>query len=125
VRVTKSGDENILEITATNEGDSNTVYTRIKNFKGIGTYFIPGEGSTANVGNLIKDVKDYQNINNFYEATRPNSAGISNGVGRVNITAYSENSISGDLVLIGNNPAGKQAMLGAAKFNVTQNASWK
>jgi hypothetical protein len=125
VHVTKSGDENIIEITAINQRDSNTVYTRIKNFKGVGTYFIPGEGTTANVGNLIKDVKDYQNINNFYEATRPNSAGISNGVGRVNITSYSENSISGDLVLIGNNPAGQQAILGAAKFNVTQNASWK
>jgi hypothetical protein len=77
------------------------------------------------VGNLIKDVQDYQNKNNFYEATRPNSAGISNGVGRVNITTYTENTIAGDLVLIGNNPAGQQAILGAAKFNVTQNTTWK
>lgn len=111
-------DETILEIKATNLNDSETVYTQIKNFKGVGTYFIPGDGTSDNIGNLIKDVQDYQNKNNFYEATRPNSAGISNGVGRVNITSYSEDAICGDLVLIGNNPAGQQAILGSAKFKV-------
>ena len=108
----------MLEIKATSVNDSETVYTQIKNFKGVGTYFIPGDGTSNNIGNLIKDIQDYQNKNNFYEATRPNSAGISNGVGRVNITSYSEDAISGDLVLIGNNPAGQQAILGSAKFKV-------
>jgi len=116
--VAKVSDETTLEITATSVTDSETVYTRIKNFKGVGTYFIPGDGTSSNIGNLIKDFQDYQNKNNFYEATRPNSAGISNGVGRVNITAYSEDAITGDLVLIGNNPAGQQAILGSAKFKV-------
>ncbi len=116
--VSNVSDETILEIKATNLNDSETVYTQIKNFKGVGTYFIPGDGTSDNIGNLIKDVQDYQNKNNFYEATRPNSAGISNGVGRVNITSYSEDAISGDLVLIGNNPAGQQAILGSAKFKV-------
>jgi hypothetical protein len=116
--ITHLGEEQILEITATSQNDSETVYTQIKNFKGVGTYFIPGDGSSSNVGNLIKDIQDYQNKNNFYEATRPNSSGISNGVGRVNITYYSHEAIVGDLVLIGNNPAGQQAILGAGKFKV-------
>jgi hypothetical protein len=111
-------DETMLEITATSKNDSQTVYTHIKNFKGVGTYFIPGDGTSANIGNLIKDIQDYQNKNNFYEATRPNSSGISNGVGRVNITSYTKDAITGDLVLIGNNPAGQQAILGSAKFKV-------
>ena len=116
--ITHLGEEQILEITATSLNDSETVYTQIKNFKGLGTYFIPGDGSSSNIGNLIKDIHDYQNKNNFYEATRPNAAGIANGVGRVNITAYSNDVIAGDLVLIGNNPAGHQAILGSAKFKV-------
>ncbi len=116
--ITLLGEEQILEIKATSLNDSETVYTQIKNFKGVGTYFIPGDGSSSNIGNLIKDIQDYQNKNNFYEATRPNAAGISNGVGRVNITSYSSEAIVGDLVLIGNNPAGQQAILGAAKFKV-------
>jgi len=116
--ITKVSDETTLEITATNTNDSETVYAQIKNFKGVGTYFIPGDGTSSNIGNLIKDFQDYQNKNNFYEATRPNSVGISNGVGRVNITSYTEDAISGDLVLIGNNPAGQQAILGSAKFKV-------
>ena len=107
-----------LEITATNTNNSETIYVKIINFKGIGTYFIPGDGTSDNIGNLIKNIQDYHNKENFYEATRPNSAGISNGVGRVNITSYSEDAISGDLVLIGNNPAGQQAILGSAKFKV-------
>lgn len=116
--ISRLGEDQILEITATSLNDSETVYTQIKNFKGEGTYFIPGDGSSSNIGNLIKDINDYQEKNNFYEATRPNGAGIANGVGRVNITAYSNNMIAGDLVLIGNNPAGQQAILGAAKFKV-------
>jgi hypothetical protein len=115
---TQLGGEQMLEIKATSLNDSETVYAQIKNFKGVGTYFIPGDGSSSNIGNLIKDIQDYQNKNNFYEATRPNAAGISNGVGRVNITAYTNEGISGDLVLIGNNPAGQQAILGSAKFKV-------
>ena len=116
--ISKVSDENLLEIKATSVNDSEAVYAHIKNFKGVGTYFIPGDGTSENIGNLIKDVQDYQNKNNFYEATRPNAAGISNGVGRVNITSYTEDAISGDLVLIGNNPAGQQAILGSAKFKV-------
>jgi hypothetical protein len=117
-KFTKIGNQTSLEITATNSNDSETIYTKIMDFKGIGTYFIPGDGTSDNIGNVIKDVHDYQNKNNFYEATRPNAAGISNGVGRVNITAYSDDAISGNLVLIGNNPSGQQAILGAAKFQV-------
>ncbi len=116
--ITQEGDFSKLEITATSMNDSATVYTLIKNFKGVGTYFIPGDGTSANIGNLIKDVKDFQNKNNFYEATQPNASGISNGVGRVNITSYSPDVIIGNLVIIGNNPAGQQAILGAAKFKV-------
>ena len=116
--ISKVSDENLLEIKATSVNDSEAVYAHIKNFKGVGTYFIPGDGTSENIGNLIKDVQDYQNKNNFYEATRPNAAGISNGVGRVNITSYTEDAISGDLVLRGNNPAGQQAILGSAKFKV-------
>ncbi len=116
--ISKISDENQLEIKAVSMNDSETVYTQIKNFKGVGTYFIPGDGTSENIGNLIKDVQDYQNKNNFYEATRPNAAGISNGVGRVNITTYTEDVLAGDLVLIGNNPAGQQAILGSAKFKV-------
>ena len=116
--ISKVSDENLLEIKATSANDSEAVYAHINNFKGVGTYFIPGDGTSENIGNLIKDVQDYQNKNNFYEATRPNAAGISNGVGRVNITSYTEDAISGDLVLIGNNPAGQQAILGSAKFKV-------
>jgi hypothetical protein len=114
----KESDLSTLEITATSDNDSATVYALIKNFKGVGTYFIPGDGTTANIGNLIKDLQDNQNKNNFYEATRPNSVGISNGVGRVNITTFTKKEISGNLVIIGNNPAGQQAILGAAKFKV-------
>jgi hypothetical protein len=116
--ITKESDLTTLEITATSVNDSATVYAKIKNFKGVGTYFIPGDQATTNIGNLIKDLHDFQNKNNFYEATQPNASGISNGVGRVNITSYTTDAIMGDLVIIGNNPAGQQAILGAAKFKV-------
>lgn len=116
--VIEEGGLKTLEITATSENDSTTVYALIKNFKGVGTYFIPGDGTSTNIGNVIKDLQDNENKNNFYEATRPNSIGISNGVGRVNIKSDTKEVISGDLVIIGNNPAGQQAILGAAKFKV-------
>jgi len=116
--ITKENELATLEITATSTSDSATVYTKIKNFKGVGTYFIPGDQESTNIGNLIKNLQDFQNKNNFYEATQPNANGISNGVGRVNITSYTSDVIMGDLVIIGNNPAGQQAILGAAKFKV-------
>jgi hypothetical protein len=48
----------------------------------------------------------------------PNKEGVQNGVGRVNITKLSEHEIEGDLILIGNNPRGEQAVLETAKFKI-------
>ena len=60
----------------------------------------------------------YSDKNNFFESTLPNKEGVQNGVGRVNITAVTEKEIEGELILIGNNSKGDQAVLESAKFKI-------
>jgi hypothetical protein len=64
-------------------------------------------------------VDDFRNKNNFYEAKMPDSSGVQNGVGRLNITYLSDTEIEGNLVLIGNNPKGQKAVLESSKFKVS------
>jgi hypothetical protein len=111
--------EKVLSLTATAEGSLESVYIKIFNLKGAGTYFIPGDGQIGNIGNIIKNLDQYKDKNNFYEATLPNKEGVQNGVGRVNITLLNENVIEGELILIGNNPKGEQALLESAKFKIS------
>jgi hypothetical protein len=110
--------EKALSLTATANGSLESVYVKIYNLKGPGTYFIPGDGQIENIGNLIKNLDNYGDKDNFFEATLPNKEGVQNGVGRVNITKLSEHEIEGDLILIGNNPRGEQAVLETAKFKI-------
>jgi hypothetical protein len=110
--------ENTLTITATNKENLESVYLKIFKLKGPGTYFIPGDGEIENIGNLIKNLDHYKDKNNFFESTLPNKEGVQNGVGRVNITVVTEKEIQGELILIGNNSAGDQAVLESAKFNI-------
>lgn len=110
--------ENSLTITATDEKNSESVYLKIFKLKGPGTYFIPGNGDVENIGNLIKNIHHFTDKNNFYESTLPNNEGVENGVGRVNITVFSEKVIEGELILIGNNYKGDQAVLESAKFKI-------
>jgi hypothetical protein len=116
--LTKELGEKALSLTATADGSLESVYVKIYNLKGPGTYFIPGDGQIENIGNLIKNLDNYQNKDNFFEATLPNKDGVQNGVGRVNITKLSEHEIEGDLILIGNNPHGEQAVLETARFKI-------
>ncbi|MHA8051735.1 hypothetical protein V7S79_11545 [Aquirufa sp. ROCK-SH2] len=111
--------EKVLTLNATAEGSLESIYIKIFNLKGAGTYFIPGDGQIENIGNLIKNLDQYKDKNNFYEATLPNKDGIQNGVGRVNITKLTDTEIEGDLILIGNNPKGEQALLESAKFKIS------
>jgi hypothetical protein len=110
--------ENTLTITATNKENLETVYLKIFKLKGPGTYFIPGDGEIENIGNLIKNLDHYKEKNNFFESTLPNKEGVQNGVGRVNITAVTVKEIEGELILIGNNSSGDQAVLESAKFKI-------
>jgi hypothetical protein len=116
--LTKELGEKALSLTATAEGSLESVYVKIYNLKGPGTYFIPGDGQIENIGNLIKNLDNYKNKDNFFEATLPNKDGVQNGVGRVNITKLTEHQIEGDLILIGNNPHGEQAVLETARFKI-------
>jgi hypothetical protein len=110
--------ENTLTITATNQENQESVYLKIFKLKGPGTYFIPGDGEIENIGNLIKNIDQYTDKSNFYESTLPNKEGVQNGVGRVNITRVTEKEIEGELILIGNNAKGDQAVLESAKFKI-------
>ena len=110
--------ENTLTITATNKENLESVYLKIFKLKGPGTYFIPGDGYIENIGNLIKNLDHYKDKNNFFESTLPNKEGVQNGVGRVNITVVTEKEIEGELILIGNNSSGDQAVLESAKFKI-------
>jgi hypothetical protein len=110
--------ENTLTITATNKENLESVYLKIFKLKGPGTYFIPGDGEIENIGNLIKNLEHYTDKNNFFESTLPNKEGVQNGVGRVNITVVTEKEIEGELILIGNNSKGDQAVLESAKFKI-------
>ena len=110
--------ENTLTITATNKENLESVYLKIFKLKGPGTYFIPGDGEIENIGNLIKNLDHFSDKNNFFESTLPNKEGVQNGVGRVNITLATEKEIEGELILIGNNLRGDQAVLESAKFKI-------
>jgi hypothetical protein len=110
--------ENTLTVTATNKENLESVYLKIFKLKGPGTYFIPGDGEIENIGNLIKNLDHYTDKNNFFESTLPNKEGVQNGVGRVNITVANEKEIEGELILIGNNSRGDQAVLESAKFKI-------
>jgi hypothetical protein len=107
-----------LTLTATKEDNLESVYLKIYNMNGPGTYFIPGDGEIGNIGNLIKNLDKYTDKNNFYESSLPNKEGVQNGVGRVNITRITEHEIEGELILIANNPQGEQAILESAKFKI-------
>ncbi|MHA8053593.1 hypothetical protein [Aquirufa sp. OSTEICH-129A] len=108
----------VLTLTCTQENSLESVYLKIFKVKGPGTYFIPGDGEISNIGNLIKNLDNYQDKNNFFESSLPNKEGVKNGVGRVNITKITSNYIEGELILIANNPKGQQAVLESAKFKV-------
>lgn len=110
--------ESTLTITATNKENLESVYLKIFKLKGPGTYFIPGNGEIENIGNLIKNLDRYKDKNNFFESTLPNKEGVQNGVGRVNITLVTETEVEGELILIGNNSTGDQAVLESAKFKI-------
>ena len=110
--------EKTLTITATNKDNLESIYLKIFKLKGPGTYFIPGDGEIENIGNLIKNLEHYTDKNNFFESTLPNKEGVLNGVGRVNITLVTEKEIDGELILIGNNSKGDQAVLESAKFKI-------
>ena len=116
-----AGNQQIFRLTATNSQTQESVFLQINQLKGIGTYFIPGDGDVENIGNLIKNLTDFSNKNNFYQAKLPNEQGVENGVGRVNITKITDKTIEGDLVIIGNNPLGTQAILESAKFKININ----
>jgi hypothetical protein len=111
--------QKVLSLSATNEQTKETIYVKIFQLRGTGTYFIPGDGESGNIGNIIHNLNDFQNKNNFYEAKMPDSSGVKNGVGRLNITYLSDTEIEGNLVLIGNNPVGQKAVLESSKFKVS------
>jgi hypothetical protein len=111
--------QKVLSLTATNQQSKETIYVKIFQLRGTGTYFIPGDGESGNIGNIIHNVDDFRNKNNFYEAKMPDSSGVQNGVGRLNITYLSDTEIEGNLVLIGNNPKGQKAVLESSKFKVS------
>lgn len=108
----------VLTLTCTQEKNMESVYLKIFKLKGPGTYFIPGDGDISNIGNLIKNLDNYQDKNNFFESSLPNKEGVKNGVGRVNITKITSSFVEGELILIANNPNGEQAVLESAKFRV-------
>ena len=111
--------QKVLSLTATNEESKETIYVKIFQLRGPGTYFIPGDGDSGNIGNIIYNLNDFRNKNNFYEARMPDSSGVQNGVGRLNITYLSDTEIEGNLVLIGNNPKGQKAVLESSKFKLS------
>lgn len=108
--------KNVLTIKATDPESKETVFIKLYNVSRTGTYFIPGDGELPNVGNLIKNLDDFKNKDNFYVADLPNKEGVQNGVGRVNISSFDGQHIEGELILIANNPKGEQALLESAKF---------
>ena len=110
--------EKVLVLTATESRNLESIYLKIFKIDRPGTYFIPGDGEMGNIGNLIKNLKNYQEKDNFYESTLPNKEGVQNGVGRVNITSISATEVEGELILIGNNTKGEQAVLETAKFKI-------
>lgn len=112
------GGVNVLTIKATDDKNLESVFIRLVDVKGEGTYFIPGNGNNSNVGNIIKNLNNYNDKDNFYIATLPNAEGVLSGVGRINITKLDEEVVEGNLILISNNPKGEQAVLESAKFSI-------
>ncbi len=112
------GGVNVLTIKATDNKNMESVFIRLQDVNGTGTYFIPGTGNNNNVGNIIKNLNNYNDKDNFYVATLPNAEGILSGVGRINITKLDEDLVEGNLILISNNPKGEQAVLESAKFSI-------
>lgn len=109
----------VLTIKATNDENLESVFIRLVDVKEPGTYFIPGTGSNNNVGNIIKNLNNYNDKDNFYIATLPNQEGILSGVGRINITKLDQDVVEGNLILITNNPKGEQAVLESARFSIS------
>ncbi|MEA5429653.1 MULTISPECIES: hypothetical protein [Arcicella] len=105
-----------LSIAIIDEKTSESVFVKLYDVQEKGTFFIPGEGKVQNIGNLIKDVNRFRELNNFYQTTLSNDEGLKNGVGRVNITKLTDSEIEGELIIIGNNSDGKQAQLESARF---------
>ncbi|MEY2793411.1 MAG: hypothetical protein RJA76_1403, partial [Bacteroidota bacterium] len=112
------GGVNVLTIKASDEKNLESVFIRLLDVNGTGTYFIPGSGNNNNIGNIIKNLNNYNDKDNFYVATLPNSEGILSGVGRINITKLDDDLVEGNLILISNNPKGEQAVLESAKFSI-------
>ncbi len=111
----------VLTIKATNDTNLESVFIKLVDVKGVGTYFIPGSGNNNNVGNIIKNLNNYNDKDNFYIATLPNEEGILSGVGRINITKLDQDVVEGNLILITNNPKGEQAVLESARFSISIN----
>ena len=115
------GGQRVLTLKITEPKSFESVFIKLFNVNGTGTYFIPGDGKNSNIGNLIKNLNNYNDKNNFYVASLPNSDGVFNGVGRINITNISDEFVEGDLILVTNNPQGEQAVLESAKFSISIN----
>ncbi len=106
----------LLTLVVTDEKTTESIFVKLFNANQVGTYFIPGDGSFQNTGNLIKALDNYRDVTNFYQTTLPNKDRMKNGVGRVNITKINKELIEGELIIIANNSEGKQAILESAKF---------
>lgn len=117
---TESGSQ-VLTIKATNDENMESVFIQLRDVKGPGTYFIPGNGNNNNVGNIIKNLNNYKDKDNFYVATLPNEEGILSGVGRINITKLDDEVVEGNLILITNNSKGEQAILESGRFSISIN----
>jgi hypothetical protein len=118
----KKGEERgvpTFTIVVTDNNSPESVYVKLYDVTTKGTFFIPGENTIQNVGNLVKDANNYLDPTNFYQTTLANQEGLKNGVGRVNITKLTDKEIEGELIIIGNNSAGKNAQLESAKFKAT------
>jgi hypothetical protein len=115
------GGVKVLTIKATDDNNLESVFIRLLDVNGTGTYFIPGSGRNNNVGNIIKNLNNYNDKDNFYVATLPNAEGILSGVGRINITKLDDEVVEGNLILISNNPKGEQAVLESARFSIAIN----
>lgn len=108
--------QSTLSLSVVDDKTHESVYVKLYDVLHRGTFFIPGDRELKNVGNLIRDINQYRDIRNFYQATLPSTNGLQDGVGRVNITKLTSNEVEGELVLFGNNSEGKKARIESAKF---------
>lgn len=114
-KASERGSQNIT-IIVTDDKTAESVYVKLYNVNDKGTFFIPGNNAQKNVGNLVKNINRYRDINNFYQTILPNEEGLQNGVGRVNITKLTDDEVEGELIIVANNAAGEQAQLSSARF---------